>query len=299
MKKVLFPILFVIACFTLRAQQQALFTQYMFNQLALNPAYAGVHEGISASLLWREQWIGFEGAPRTQTMSVHSPIGFRPISLGLLAMHDEVGLTSQNSVTGIYSYRIKLGNTRLAFGVQASMNFFKGDFSSATIADPLLAPVSASRPNFGTGVLWHADKFYVGVSIPQIDNQKLDPSNDASSSELIRHYFISGGYVFALHENIIVKPNVLFKYVDGAPLQADFNLNMLLQPLIWLGVSYRSLESVSVLFQLQISSSMQLGYSYDLAATSRLAQTNSGSHEIMLNYVFPLPQTKILTPRYF
>lgn len=299
MRKFLYSLSIVFTCLASYGQQQAMFTQYMFNQLALNPAYTGIHEGVSASMLWREQWIGFEGAPRTQTLSVHSPIGFRPIALGLVFLHDEIGLTRQNNITGTYAYRIRLGETKLAFGLQASVSLYRANFSSDDVADPLLIPVNSTRPNFGTGVMWHSDKFYVGLSIPSIVNGKLDPSNDGSSSELIRHYFITGGYVIPLHENILIKPNVMVKYVQGAPVQADFNMNLLLQRVIWLGVSYRSLESVSWLFQLQISPKMQLGYSYDVSATSRLAQTNQGSHEIMLNYVFPLPQTKILTPRYF
>jgi len=298
MKKYLI-LLLIIGSFKSLSQQQALFTQYMFNQLALNPAYAGIHEGVSASFLWREQWVGFEGAPRTQTFSLHSPIGFRPISLGLMVLRDEIGLTTNNNINFSYAYRIRLGRSIFSFGLQGGMNHFRADLNPDGIIDPSLNSINEINPNFGSGLMWHSDKFYLGVSLPQLLNQKIDANNPESNSEIIRHYYILGGYVFPIHENILLKPNFMIKSVKGAPIQVDLNLNMLLQNLIWVGVSYRSFESVSGLVQIQLNPQFQLGYSYDFAATSRLAQTNSGSHEIMINYIFALPRTKILTPRYF
>ena len=282
-------------------QQQVLFTQYMFNQMALNPAYAGIHEGISTSLLWREQWVGFDGAPRTQTLSIHSPISFRPISLGAVFIRDQIGVTTQNQANFSYAYRIRLGRTKLSFGLSANLNFYQANFNLDGIIDPVLnnANINLFLPNFGTGVMWHGDKFYVGFSVPQIVNQKLDPANSDSQSELIRHYFVLAGYVFAPHENLLIKPNFLLKAVEGAPLQADINVNVLLQRLVWLGVSYRSLESLAALVQLQLGPKFQIGYGFDFLTFTDLSAVQSGSHEIMLNYIIQLPKTKILTPRYF
>ncbi|MDH5598170.1 MAG: type IX secretion system membrane protein PorP/SprF [Cyclobacteriaceae bacterium] len=288
--------------FTVNGQQQAMFTQYMFNQLAINPAYAGVHEGISASLLWREQWIGFEGAPSTQTFSIHSPISFRPISMGGMIMRDKIGITNHIGANFSYAYRIKFGNSRLSFGLQASINNFQANYAAIGTLDPTLldSDVNVSLPNFGSGILWHSDRYYLGFTVPQIINQQLDPKNPASDSELVRHYFIIGGCLFPLAENVLLKPNFLFKSVQGAPAQLDINMNMLLQHVLWLGISYRQLESFSMLVQLQVSPQFQIGYSMDFLTDDYLRKVNSGSsHEIMINYIFELPQTKILTPRYF
>jgi type IX secretion system PorP/SprF family membrane protein len=283
------------------AQQQVLFTQYMFNQMAINPAYTGIHEGISTSFLWREQWVGFEGAPRTQTASIHTPISFRPISVGMMVMRDQIGITTQNSANFTYAYRLKFGNTRLSLGLQASFNFYKTDYNQDARLDPILANanINVTRPNFGTGIMWHSDKFYLGASVPTLINQKFDPSNPDSDSELVRHYFFAGGYVFALHDNLLIKPNFLLKAVQGAPLQADLNVNVLLQRLVWVGVSYRSLESLAALIQLQIGPKFQLGYGFDFVTLTDLSTIQAGSHEIMLNYIIQMPRTKILTPRYF
>ena len=298
----LLPVLISVFTYHVKAQQQAMYTQYMFNQLAINPAYAGIHEGISANMLWREQWVGFEGAPSTQTFSVHSPINFRPISLGIMFIHDKIGLTNQNGINLDYAYRIRLGQSRLSFGLQASFNNFRTNYNLDGVLDPTLltANVNVSRPNFGTGLMWHSDKFYLGLSVPQIVNQKMDPNNIASDAELIRHYFLLGGYVFPVSSNVLLKPNFLFKAVPGAPAQIDVNLNVLLQDIVWVGVSYRQLESLSGLLQIQITPQFQVGYSVDILTDDYLRNVNSGtSHEIMINYIIEMPQTKILTPRYF
>ncbi|MDH5610012.1 MAG: type IX secretion system membrane protein PorP/SprF, partial [Cyclobacteriaceae bacterium] len=261
-----------------------------------------IHEGISANMLWREQWVGFEGAPSTQTFSVHSPINFRPISLGIMFIHDKIGLTNQNGINLDYAYRIRLGQSRLSFGLQASFNNFRTNYNLDGVLDPTLltANVNVSRPNFGTGLMWHSDKFYLGLSVPQIVNQKMDPNNIASDAELIRHYFLLGGYVFPVSSNVLLKPNFLFKAVPGAPAQIDVNLNVLLQDIVWVGVSYRQLESLSGLLQIQITPQFQVGYSVDILTDDYLRNVNSGtSHEIMINYIIEMPQTKILTPRYF
>jgi type IX secretion system PorP/SprF family membrane protein len=301
MRKIYLSISALLISLFVYGQQQVLFTQYMFNQMAINPAYTGIHEGISTSMLWREQWVGFEGAPRTQTATIHAPISFRPISLGMMLLRDQLGVTTQNGINLDYAYRLRFGNTRLSFGLQASLNFFSSNYNQDAIIDPILANanVNVTRPNFGTGIMWHSDKFYLGISVPQLINQRFDPSNPDSESELIRHYFMSGGYVFGLHENLLIKPNLLLKRVEGAPIQADLNVNVLLQRVIWLGISYRSLESLAALLQLQLGPKMQIGYGFDFTTFTDLADVHSGSHEIILNYIIQMPKTKILTPRYF
>ncbi|UXP33997.1 type IX secretion system membrane protein PorP/SprF [Reichenbachiella agarivorans] len=289
----------------LSAQQQVMYTQYMFNQLAINPAYAGIHDGISTSFLARHQWVGFDGAPKTQTFSIHSPIKYRSVGLGAVLIRDEIGLTDQLGAYFSSSYWINFANnTKLSFGIQASFNQYKVDYSENPNNDPNLASqnINDIAPNAGVGMMWHSEQFYLGFSIPQLVNYSLDPVGKSSQdpdAKLIRHYFVSAGYVFELNRNLKLKPNLLFKWVKGAPFEIDINANFLIKELIWLGISYRSLDSFDALFQIQVTPQFQLGYSYDFLTTSELSRVNSGSHEIMINYVFKRKGDKIVTPRYF
>jgi type IX secretion system PorP/SprF family membrane protein len=201
MKKLLSSIFLFGACAITTsavAQQQVMFTQYMFNQLAINPAYAGVHDGISASMLWREQWVGFEGAPSTQTISLHSPLNYRPVSLGLVLMNDKIGVTTQHGAYASYAYRISFEKSQLSMGLQGSLTQYQTDYSEEAGIDPILANanVNVMRPNFGAGLLWHSKRHYLGLSVPQLINQSFDPTNMDSDSELVRHYFLLAGYVF-------------------------------------------------------------------------------------------------------
>ncbi|MGL1889853.1 MAG: type IX secretion system membrane protein PorP/SprF [Reichenbachiella sp.] len=295
------------------AQQQVMFTQYMFNQLALNPAYAGIHKGISTSFLARHQWAGFEGAPKTQTFSIHSPLKYRAVALGGLLIRDQIGITDQFTASMSYAYRITLSNhTKLSFGLQASLHQFKADFTENANNDPGLAGqnINDLSPNFGAGVMWHTDDFYVGFSVPQLFNHSvgddlekpIDPITGEEiegNNQLIRHYFLTAGYVFTLNQHLKMKPNLLFKWVQGAPFQMDLNLNFLINDLVWLGVSYRSFDSFDALIQLQITPNFQIGYSYDFYTFSDLNKVSNGSHEFMINYVFKGRNNKIVTPRYF
>lgn len=285
------------------AQQQVMFTQYMFNGLAINPAYAGIHEGLSASVLWREQWVGFEGAPSTQTISLHSPLAQSSASFGGVIIRDKIGVTEQIGVQGSAAYRIFIDkDTRLSFGLQASLNNFRANYlDGSSGADPTLnnSNINVFKPNFGFGLLYHSDRYYVGLSIPQLLNQSFDDSNESSESELVRHYFLTAGYVFILNPDFKLKPNILVKSVSGAPIQLDLNLNLLIKDVVWVGASYRSFDSIDLLMQLQLTPRLQLGYAYDISTSSELRSVNSGSHEFMLSYVFQLTNMRAISPRYF
>ncbi len=287
----------------LLAQQHVMFTQYMFNGLALNPAYAGIHDGLSASILWREQWAGFEGAPSTQTLAIHGPVKSSPASLGGMLIRDKIGVTEQIGAYFSGVYRIYFNNnSKLSFGLQGSIVNFRADYIDTTTGlDPTLLNenVNEFKPNFGAGLLYHSDNYYIGFSIPQILEQNFDNTNELSNAKLKRHYFMTAGIMFELNPDFKLKPNLLLKYVEGAPVQLDLNLNLLIKEIIWVGVSYRSFDSFSVLTQIQITPRLQLGYAYDISTSSELRSVNSGSHEIMLNYVFQLKKTQAISPRYF
>jgi type IX secretion system PorP/SprF family membrane protein len=284
------------------SQQQVMFTQYMFNGLAINPAYAGSHETISLTALAREQWTGIEGAPSTQTFSIHSPIKKQRMSLGLLLLHDRIGVTDQTGVYGSYAYRIPISDRGLlSFGLQGGFSFYKANFSQISPTDPVFAngDVREIQPNIGFGLYYNTEKFFIGASAPQLIETQFDKNNTDSDSKLLRHYFLTAGYVFELSPSLKLKPSGLIKYVDGAPLEIDLNANLLINEIIWVGFSWRSFDSVDLILQLQITDQLQFGYSYDIATTSDIRRVDGGSHEVTLNYRFSLSKGKVISPRYF
>ena len=299
-------VLLLVACLAVPeksfAQQQVMFTQYMFNGLAINPAYAGSHESLSLTALAREQWTGIEGAPSTQTFSAHTPLNQGKIGVGLMVLHDQLGVSEQTGVFGSYAYRISFSdNKTLSMGLQAGFSHYDSRYSKVSPTDPTFAnqDVSEIQPNFGFGLYYSTDRFYAGASVPQLSENIFDRNKRGSNLNLVRHYFIMSGYVVDLNESLMLKPNLLVKMVEGAPVELDLNANLLIKKLIWLGVSWRSFDSVDALLQLQLTRQLQLGYAYDIATTTELNSINAGSHELMLNYRISLSKSKIITPRYF
>lgn len=285
---------------TLRAQQQVMFSQYMFNNLAINPAYAGSQESLSMTALMRYQWVGLEGAPNTQTFSAHTPFEKKRIGVGLVVLHDNIGVTDQTGVYGSYAYKIPFSKGTLSLGLQAGFTHYNARFSEVSSTDPTFqsGDISEIHPNFGVGVFYSTDKFYVGASAPQLVQSKFDKQNQDSYAKIVRHYFIQSGYVFDLSQHVKLKPNVLIKMVEGAPLEIDLNANLFLHDLVGVGVSWRSMDAIVLLLQLQITEKLQFGYSYDFGTTA-IRQVSSGSHEFYLNYRLSFSKSKIITPRYF
>lgn len=298
--RLLLLLLTIVFSLLLQAQQQAMFTQYMFNGLAINPAYAGSHESISATALARIQWVGIDGAPRTQTFSVHSPIPGKNIGLGAFFAHDELGVTEQNTLYLSYAYRMQMSKGTLAFGIQGGLRTSSINYGDLGVNDPnLQSNISESSPNFGAGLFYSTDRFYLGASIPVLMNNELGAGDNSDiQSKQIRHFFATAGYVFDLSPVLKLKPSGLIKSVSGAPIEMDINANLIINDLVWFGLSYRSFDSVSFLFDLQVNPQLRFGYAYDYTTTD-LGQANSGSHEFMINYRFVFAKNKIVTPRYF
>ncbi|TAH22007.1 MAG: type IX secretion system membrane protein PorP/SprF [Cytophagales bacterium] len=292
------------------AQQDAMFSQYMFNGLALNPAYAGSREVLSATALYRNQWVGIEGAPKTMTFSAHSPVRNEKIGLGIIFCTDKIGITNTNNVGLNYAYRIKFKNKgTLSMGLQASVLQYRADFSSIrhsfspTTFDPNFSQViNRWLPNFGTGIYYYTNKFYLGVSVPNIINNKLTGEGTVfqvgDKAQQYRHLFVGTGYVFELSKSLKLKPSILVKLVKGAPVQFDFNANLWLFDMFAVGLSYRTRDSIDALFEFQITPQLGLGYAYDYTLTS-LGRYTSGSHEIMIRYELGFGKRRIITPRYF
>lgn len=309
-KKTVLVLMMVLSSLTQSfAQQDAMYTQYMFNALAINPAYAGSRDVATATALYRKQWVGIEGAPQTQTLSFDSPLANNKVGLGFQVFNDAVGITQTTGVFATYAYRILMNNSTLAFGIQAGGSRFSANYQNVDLGSdgtPDMAyvdNVTKFLPNFGAGVFFNTDNFYAGLSLPHFLNNSLNKEAGFVSEGLVArqylHLFFSTGYVFSLSDNLKLKPNILLKGVRGAPLQADINMNLYMFDLISLGLSYRTEADISGLMEVQLNKKVRLGYAYDASVTS-LAKQNSGSHELMLRVQFGEKGSRaILNPRYF
>ena len=289
------------------AQQDPQFSQYMFNLLAINPAYAGSAERLSIKALSRHQWVGFEGAPTTQTLTVHSPLPMESIGVGGTIMRDQHGPVTQYGFMVDVAYRIFLAHgNKLAFGIKGGMNLFQGKFGE-------LHPIESGDqvfqnnvqqkfdPQFGFGVMYYGDRFYVGISSPKIlrtDFFDVDSLKLVSLPGQRAHYFLSAGYVFDLSTYLKFKPSVMLKAVDGAPLSFDINANFLFYEKFWIGAMYRHEDAVGAMAQYMITNDLSIGYAYDYPL-SPLHNFSGGSHEFMLGFEFGNKLKGIRSPRYF
>lgn len=289
----------------LSAQQDPIYAQYMFNMLAVNPAYAGSRDVLSLTALYRYQWANIPGAPRTFTFTGDMPILKEKVGVGLTVNSDRVGVENRTNFYANVAYRIRLSRGTLAFGLSGGGTFFNADYTSVNTSsdgtndNAFNSAVSTFLPNVGGGVYYNTDRFYIGFAVPQLLTQKLvAATNDQSKAIQKRHLFLMSGFVFRLSESVKLKPSTLIKYVDGAPLQFDVNLNCWLVDRLGIGASYRNGSSLAFLLEFQATNQFRLGYAYEYA-TTRLNYATSGSHEIMVRYEFGFNKPKVLSPRYF
>jgi len=284
------------------AQQDAQFTQYMYNTINVNPAYAGSRGALSMFALHRTQWVGLDGAPVTNTVSINTPLNNSNLGLGVSLINDKIGPTTENAISADLSYTIQTSETwKLSFGVKATANLFDLDVSKLNpvdATDPSLQNYSKFSPNIGAGIYLHSDKAYVGFSIPNfIETNRYDDNEVAIFKEKISYYLIAG-YVFDLSSTVKFKPALLTKMVEGAPLQVDVSGNFLFNDKFMAGLAYRWSASFSAMVGFQITDGLYIGYAYD-KETTNLDNYNSGSHEIFLRYELFNNIAKITTPRFF
>lgn len=309
MKKLLLSTLAILSFISVSAQQDAMYTQYMFNTLAVNPAYAGSRNVLSATGLLRTQWVGIEGSPRTQTISFDAAMPNKKVGLGLQVFNDRLGITNTTGAYASYAYRIPFKKGTLALGIQAGAAQFRADFSSVRLnngspLDPgFMIDINKILPNFGFGIYYNTAKFYIGAATPHLlNNNFLDDNSVKVTNNLVAkqylHLFVTSGYVVNLAQDFKLKPSFLFKGVFGAPLQLDVNLNLWIADRISLGGQYRTGDAFAGLLELQATDQLRFGYSYD-HTVSRLGNYNSGSHEIMVRYEFGFTKNRIVAPRYF
>ena len=284
------------------AQQDAQFTQYMYNTININPAYAGSRGVMSIFALHRTQWVGLDGAPVTNTASINTPLNTKNLGLGVSIINDKIGPTDENTISADLSYTVPTSEKfKLSFGLKATANLFSLDASklNPVQSDPSIRDYNNKfTPNVGAGIYYHSDKAYVGLSIPNfIETSRYDDNEVAIFKEKITYYLI-GGYVFDLDYNLKFKPALLTKMVSGAPLQVDVSGNFLINEKFTVGVAYRWSAAVSAMVGFQITDGLYIGYGYDLE-TTRLANYNAGSHEVFLRYDIFKNNKKITTPRFF
>jgi type IX secretion system PorP/SprF family membrane protein len=292
------------------AQQDAQFTQYMYNTININPAYAGSREAMSIFVLHRTQWVGLDGAPVTNTASINTPISRSNIGLGVSVINDRIGPSIENNIAVDLSYTIPTSEEyKLSFGIKATANLLDIDFSKLTYFKTETSLVNNSNidnkfsPNVGAGIYYHSDNTYIGFSIPNfLETKHFDRYAGPESYTYVAkeriNYYIIAGHVFDLSANTKFKPAVLTKVVQGAPLQVDLSANFMFNHKFVAGLAYRWSAAMSAMVGFQVSNSWYVGYGYDLE-TTRLAHFNSGSHEIFLRYELFNEYDKLNSPRFF
>ena len=313
-KAVLLSSVLVIAVQTGKAQYDAMFTQYMFNEMYINPAYAGSKEAMSATLLHRQQWVNFPGRPVTTSFSLHGPIEGNKMGLGLSILNEKVGVMNRNLIYASYAYRLKFENkSTLAMGLMGGLdnqtnrlNTLKVSNEAGATADPQFATSpNVVAPNFGAGLYYNTKNLYVGLSIPRMIDNKVQFGKDGSSTirttkvrPSLFTYYITAGYLFTLNEEFKLRTNVMMKAVQNAPLQCDLGANLLIRDIVWAGLSYRSGSSLALILGYQVNKQFLVSYSYDYGV-NKIQKYSQGSHEIVLNYLFSFTGRQIVTPRYF
>ena len=306
LKGLIVIVVLLIQCGDLFAQQNALFSQYMFNTLAFNPAYAGSRNVATATALYRNQWVGIEGAPNTGTFTMDAPFANERLGLGIQLISDKVGITKTTGIAVSSAFRIPINDGSLSFGLQGSMNNYHAAYSRVNL-DPSVpdraftSDANKTLYNFGSGIYYRNSRLYAGFSVQdfvrnRLNNDTIDVGDVTARQSA--HAYLATGYVFPLGLDFNLKTSMLLKGVKGAPLQASLNTTLWIKELIAIGVEYRTSADISAMMEVKVSPRVSIGYAYDKSMTS-LRTLNSGSHEFMLKYEFSFDRDRILSPRYF
>jgi len=294
MKRLVLILILFFSVLCVKAQHDNLYSQYMFNGLLINPAYAGSNEVLSAAALNRNQWVGFDGAPKTSTFSLHTPLKNKKVNVGITFTNDRYGITTQNKISAVYAYRIFFKKSSLSFGLQGGIDLIKNNYNAIQTTTPGDAVFTGqfsqqNIPQFGFGIYYKMQKFYIGVSSPDL----LAISTSTSTYKSI---FLTAGYLINVSKDVKIKPSVLVKYIKDSPVALDINTFVYFR-MVGLGYSYRINNAQVAMFSLQINTQFSAGYAYDYT-TSKLNTYVRGTHEIMLKYEFSY-KVNPQSPRYF
>lgn len=303
-KTVCFLCMSLSAIIKINAQQNPEYTQYMYNTMTVNPGYAGSVGTLEATLLHRSQWVGIDGAPTTQSLTIHSPLANEKVGLGLSVVNDKLGPSSESNIDGNFSYILNLAREkRLAFGLKAGIRKLDVDWTKGRFNNPSDALLNSNisneiKPSVGAGLYYYTNKWYLGLSVPNfIKGNYYDDVQESIDIDRL-HYYLITGYVFDLSEGLKFKPAFLGKLVSGAPLYYNLSLNFLIQEKLTLGASYQFDDSASALAGFQISNSFYIGYAYDYTVT-KLNKYNDGSHEIIVRFQLQKKSSQIKSPRFY
>lgn len=292
------------------AQSEPMFSQYTFNEIFINPAYAGSHEALSFSSVYRKQWVNIEGAPTTKTFTAHSHLFKSKVGLGVTAYQDQIGVASQTGFFANYAFRIRLNKGTLSLGMLGGYSGYQERLTEIKTTESGDARFSSNTPmvfapNFGFGTYYYTKRFYFGISVPRMITNKLIINQysqvervDGSLNTDALHYFVATGFVFDINPLVKLRPSMMIKAVLNAPIEYDVNLSALLYTALWVGGGYRSGDSWNILTALQVNNQLRIGYSYDYTIT-KLKDFAGGSHEFSMNYVLKYNTKKITSPRYF
>jgi type IX secretion system PorP/SprF family membrane protein len=307
----------MIVAFRGLAQQDPLISQYMFNPLLINPAYAGSKDYAMASAMYRDQWVGLPGAPKTMLASYNGPVfASNKVGLGITLADDNIGITNRYSITGNYAYQVPLNNKyKLGIGISTGIFYQTNNLPEAQIDDANDRVYQGGKtneiiPEAGTGLYLHSDQLYVGLSITNLvsydKNRPLSINNAGDNIyPYVRSYWLGGGYAFEVNPDLVIRPSIMIPYTEYAPFQADLNCNVLLKKILWLGVTFRSgdaiagnPEAVVGMVEFQITKQLRIGYSYDFTL-SALNNYSNGTHEITIGYDLGTDIVMFKSPRYF
>lgn len=286
-----------------RGQQDPLYSQYMFNMLGINPAYAGSREVLSMTAMYRRQWVGVTGSPTTQFLSADVPLAKKRVGLGVQVFNDAIGISNATGAYVSYAYRIRLRKGVFAMGLQGGVTRFHADYAGVKLNDngpdqAFINNLNQYVPNFGAGIYYSTDKWYVGLSSPHIIGKgtNYDVAVNYRGDRQINHLTLASGFVWDISPVLALKPSFLLRMVPGAPFHIDLNANLWFYKTVGIGASVRDNGTIVGMLELQISRQFRFGYAYDYTTNSL---KNSGSHELMLRYEFGFEKNKMVSPRFF
>lgn len=285
-------LMFFVATTQLRAQQEPMFTQYMFDPITINPAFSGTTNMLNVNTLTRLQWVGMEGSPKTFSLTSHMPVNGRDIGLGVTLLTDKVGPVNNTFFTVNYAYHLKLNDLlTLSMGLKGGINSYKVGLSGLDINDPEDPQFESNEkkisPNLGFGFYLYESRYFVGFSVPKLIQTKIDEEYATDERQLKRHYYIVGGYNWRINKDWVLKPSLLTKFVEGSPISNDITVHALFMDFVGAGLMYRVGDAMGVFVYGKVYKELNIGYGYEYSLNG-LSGVNSGTHEIRLTYDFDI-----------
>ncbi len=303
-KLILFITAGLLLSLNLFGQQNPQFSQYLVNQMLVNPGYTGSREALSVLGYYRTQWVAMEGAPKTANFSIHSPFGDNKNAIGANFMTDKIGVIRQNNFSASFAHRILAKKSVISMGLQATAENLTANFNDVQTTqanDPAFIGqnVNSWGMNFGVGVYWYSAKHFLGLGVPTLINRDVKSDNGLTQYQRVnRHYWITGGYIVNVDDHWDFKPSVMLKMVPNAPISADFNATFIYKNFFFVGATMRNFDAMAALLQLRMANRVWVGYAYDFAV-NRLQNTNRGSHDIFVGMDLEVARPAIQSPRYF